>query len=73
MEGTIEALKELAFNSGFSHVRDACAVNKYRAYGTNWSCPPACGTLEECEARIRRFNPGDYPANHRGTGGFAGL
>lgn len=72
MEGTIEALKKLAVDAGFSHVgdlrvdtievlqevRDACAVNKCKAYNTNWSCPPACGDLEECEARIRHFTRG---------------
>jgi predicted metal-binding protein len=72
MKGKIDALKKLALRAGFSHVgdlrvdtievrqdvRDACAVNKCRAYGTNWSCPPACGTLEECEDRIRRFTRG---------------
>ena len=27
-------------------------------YGKSWSCPPACGTLEECEAACRRFENG---------------
>ena len=25
---------------------------------TNWSCPPGCGTLEECERLIRRYSRG---------------
>jgi predicted metal-binding protein len=29
-------------------VRGMCEVNKCDAYGSNWACPPACGTLEEC-------------------------
>lgn len=33
-------------------VREMCAVNKCHAYGTNWSCPPACGTIEECSERV---------------------
>jgi predicted metal-binding protein len=41
-----------------TEVRDACAVNKCGAYNTNWSCPPGCGTLEECEVRIRKFKKG---------------
>ncbi|MDR0628659.1 MAG: DUF2284 domain-containing protein [Treponema sp.] len=45
-------------------MRDVCAVNKCMAYGTNWSCPPACGTLEECEARIRRSFRTDWPRGH---------
>ena len=24
----------------------------------NWSCPPGCGTLEECEARVRQYTHG---------------
>jgi predicted metal-binding protein len=65
-------LKTIAWAAGFSHagaldtgairlreeVREMCAVNKCGAYGTNWSCPPACGTLGECAARIKRFARG---------------
>jgi predicted metal-binding protein len=65
-------IAELALASGFSHsapldvdtiavreeVRAACAENKCRAYNANWSCPPACGTLPECEAVIRKFKKG---------------
>lgn len=36
-------------------VREMCAVNKCQAFNTNWSCPPACGTVEECQKRV-----GDY-------------
>ncbi len=39
-------------------VRDACAEDKCRAYGRNWTCPPACGTLEECAARLRGYDRG---------------
>lgn len=62
----------LAIASGFSRVgrldtdtikvrkevRDSCAENKCRAYGTNWSCPPACGDLDECEAVIKKYKQG---------------
>jgi predicted metal-binding protein len=68
----LEQVKELALSCGFSHagpmdadtirlrteVRDACAVNKCHAYDTNWACPPGCGTLEECETRIRKYKKG---------------
>jgi predicted metal-binding protein len=68
----MEQIQELALHCGFSHVgpidadtirlrtevRDACAVNKCGAYNTKWSCPPGCGTLEECEARIRKYKKG---------------
>jgi predicted metal-binding protein len=39
-------------------VRNMCEVNNCGAYGTIWSCPPACGTLEECEERVRRYHRG---------------
>jgi predicted metal-binding protein len=72
MADPIDAVKELARECGFSYtgaldvstirvrteVRDACAANKCNAYGKKWSCPPACGTLEECEARLRKYQRG---------------
>jgi len=39
-------------------VRDMCASDKCRAYGKNWTCPPHCGTLAECEARLRGYSRG---------------
>lgn len=33
-------------------VRAMCEANKCRAYGRNWTCPPHCGTLAECGARL---------------------
>lgn len=39
-------------------VREMCEVNKCTAYGTNWACPPACGTLDECTARIKEYKTG---------------
>ncbi len=65
-------IEALALSSGFTHtgkldastikvrmeVRDTCAENKCHAYGKNWSCPPACGDLDECEERIRKYKNG---------------
>jgi predicted metal-binding protein len=65
-------IEELAISCGFSNVgkldsdtirvreevRDSCAENKCHAYGTNWSCPPACGDLNECEALIKKYKNG---------------
>ena len=62
----------LALESGFSHaaildpaglrvneeVRAMCAANKCRAYDHNWTCPPNCGTLKECGARIAGMRTG---------------
>ncbi len=39
-------------------VREACAADKCQAYGKNWTCPPNCGTLEECGARMRSYRQG---------------
>ncbi len=39
-------------------VRDMCADNRCGAYGHNWTCPPECGTLEECTARIAGYHHG---------------
>ena len=61
-----------ALSLGFSHaapinpemltaradVRNMCAADKCGAYGKNHTCPPYCGTLEECEANMRRFSSG---------------
>lgn len=65
-------LVSLALEIGFSHaaplnvsslrvlpeVREMCASNRCQRYGKSWSCPPACGSLEECAARIRGFTGG---------------
>jgi len=69
---TYEQLAALAEASGFSawapldvstielkpEVRDMCAVNTCGQHGKRWSCPPGCGTLEECAARLRGFTHG---------------
>ena len=39
-------------------VRAMCASGKCRMYGRSWSCPPACGTLEELRARISGYREG---------------
>ena len=69
---TYEELEKLAMDSGFNHtapldvttievrkeVRDACEQNTCNMYDLCWSCPPACGTLEECGDRIRAYHTG---------------
>ncbi|MDO4622331.1 MAG: DUF2284 domain-containing protein [Eubacteriales bacterium] len=39
-------------------VRDMCEVNSCHAYATTWSGPPACGTIEECTARMMSYDYG---------------
>lgn len=36
-------------------VRGICASNGCGLYGTNWACPPACGSLEECETACKQY------------------
>ena len=61
-----EELADLAKQAGFTawgpldvgtlelkqEVRDMCADNTCGRYDRCWSCPPACGSLEECRAKL---------------------
>lgn len=68
MEKWIEKALEIGFSAAIPlkmetlqplpAIRDACSADKCRAYGKNWTCPPHCGTLAECEARIHSFSQG---------------
>ncbi len=65
-------LLKLAAACGFDHagplnlasldfkreVRDMCAADRCRSYGRCWTCPPACGTLEEAAGRARAYHRG---------------
>jgi predicted metal-binding protein len=67
-----EKINALALEAGFdaagaldcatielhTEVRAACKTDRCGQYGTNWSCPPGCGTLEECAERIRQYTKG---------------
>lgn len=67
-----QELETMALKAGFSHtapldcgtvrllpeVRAMCASGKCHQYNANWACPPGCGTLEECEEKIRRYRQG---------------
>ena len=69
---TYEQLSGFAEEAGFSawadldvstielkpEVRDMCAVNSCGQYGRRWSCPPGCGTLEECAQQLKGFSRG---------------
>ncbi len=37
-------------------VRELCEQNTCRQYGASWACPPAVGTLEECQARVQSYD-----------------
>jgi predicted metal-binding protein len=65
-------LKKLAEDIGFSQVgevdptalvpspqvRAMCAADRCQMYGKSWSCPPACGSVEELGARLSRCASG---------------
>ena len=68
----MDDLIQLAREIGFSHVgqllmeslaalpeiRDMCAADRCKRYGKSWSCPPACGSLESCAARMKAYHAG---------------
>lgn len=39
-------------------VRDMCTADRCRSYNRSWSCPPACGTLDEISAKCRKYTRG---------------
>ena len=69
---TYEQLATLAEEAGFTawakldvstielkpEVRDMCAANSCGMYGKRWSCPPGCGSLEECAQRMKGYTQG---------------
>ncbi len=69
---TYEQLHQLAVELGFSHtapldistielkpeVRQMCASNTCGQYGKRWSCPPGCGTLEDCQSQLAKKSAG---------------
>lgn len=68
MEHWIEKALELGFSSAAplrietlqprEDVRGMCRADKCRAYGKNWACPPHCGTLAECNAKMHSYSRG---------------
>ncbi len=68
MDGWIEAAKATGFTNAAlldpqilrvqEEVRAMCAVDKCHAYSHNWTCPPECGTLAECGAKIAAMRQG---------------
>jgi len=39
-------------------VRDMCAANTCGMYGKNKACPPDCGSLEECQGKVKEYHWG---------------
>ena len=69
---TQQELLLLAEEVGFSHagelnvqalaflpqVREMCAADRCHNYAKSWTCPPACGTLEEAAQRAGEYRRG---------------
>ena len=69
---TIEKLCTLAHEIGFENagkldpatielkeeVREMCASGKCAMYDKRWSCPPGCGTLDECRELLKGYTYG---------------
>ncbi len=67
-----DSVTTFARSFGFSHalefdprllmpredVRAMCRDDRCGAYGKNWTCPPHCGTLEECRERMHSYRHG---------------
>ena len=63
-----EKARELGFDSAAylnprllvarEDVRAMCAADKCGAYNKNWTCPPAVGSVEECQSRMRQYRSG---------------
>lgn len=39
-------------------IRAMCSADKCGIYGKNWSCPPHCGTVQECQQKMRAYSRG---------------
>ena len=67
-----EELEKEGIQHGFTHVapldcstielmpevREMCEHNTCHRYGKCWSCPPGCGSLEECQKIIDGYQHG---------------
>ena len=64
----LEEAKELGFDVAVAldpqqlvareDVRAMCAEDKCGAYNKNWTCPPAIGSIDECQSRMRQYRHG---------------
>ena len=64
----LEMAKQLGFDTAVpldpttlrarQDVRDMCAADKCMIYGKNWQCPPHCGTVAQCQEKMRGYSRG---------------
>lgn len=69
---TMQTFLDMALRCGFTHVgelntaalefmpavRDMCSAGRCQKYGTSWTCPPGCGTLDEAAAKAAQYSRG---------------
>ena len=75
IEKAIELMKEIGFDAAgpldaetivlHEEVREMCAEGKCKAYGKNWTCPPACGDLDYCRSVIAKYSEGGRSVSAR--------
>ena len=68
LDHVIEIAKEAGFDTAVpldpktivlhEEVREMCAEGKCKAYGKNWTCPPACGDLDHCRSVVEKYSGG---------------
>ncbi len=63
---------DMAYDAGFDHagyadiekmeflpeIRGMCEANRCGKYGKRWSCPPACGSLDEVKSQVLSYDYG---------------
>ncbi len=68
----LDRIMEIIEAAGFSHtgkismdtvelrdeVRDMCHNGNCGKYARNWSCPPGCGTLDQCRQQLLSYKTG---------------
>ena len=83
----LDRIMEIIEAAGFSHtgkismdtvelrdeVRDMCRNGNCGKYDRNWSCPPGCGTLEQCRKQLFGYKTWNSCADSGRVGGQHGL
>ena len=49
---------DVATLKALPEVRQMCEVNTCGKFGACWSCPPGCGEIDECEAKMKQYSHG---------------
>ena len=42
----------------YPEIRELCAINRCGMYGKCWTCPPACGSLNDCAQILSKYHFG---------------